>query len=205
MHVDGSRDAQLTNRSGYLLAQFLSRTTNKRTDKYGGDILNRARIIFDIAAAVRERVKDPSFALGIKVNSVEFQDDGFSPEECKALCRALEEHGFDFVELSGGTYQALAFNHRRESTRRREAFFLDFADMIAPELTKTKTYVTGGLRTAKAMVDALGTVDGVGLARTVCDEFDLPAKLLRGEVHSAIDNLVDQENFAISNMAAGAQ
>ncbi|KAJ3544864.1 hypothetical protein NM208_g2817 [Fusarium decemcellulare] len=205
LHKAGFDGIQLHSAHGYLLAQFLSPTTNKRTDKYGGSIENRSRLIFEIADAIRERVNDPSFVLGIKVNSVEFQDEGFSTDDCKVLCRNLEKHGFDFVELSGGTYQSLAFIHRRESSKKREAFFLEFADSIIPELSKTKAYVTGGLRTVKAMVDALDTVHGVGLGRPATHEFDLPAKILKGEANSALDLLLDDQNFAVTNVAAGTQ
>lgn len=196
---------QLHAAHGYLLAQFLAETTNKRTDEYGGSLSNRARIIFEISDAIRARIQDPSFIIGIKVNSVEFQEGGFSPDDCRTLCIELERHGFDFVELSGGTYQELGFKHARESTKKREAFFLEFADSIVKELEKTKTYVTGGLRTVKGMVDALDTVDGVGLARPVTHEFDLPAKILRGEVPSAINILLDEQDFATTNVAAGTQ
>ncbi|KLU93055.1 hypothetical protein MAPG_11994, partial [Magnaporthiopsis poae ATCC 64411] len=144
LYKAGYDGIQLHGAHGYLLAQFLAPTTNKRTDQYGGSLENRSRIIFEIAAAIRERVPDKSFSLSIKLNSVEFQDGGFPPEDCKALCAALDKHGFDFVELSGGTYEEMGFKHHRESSKKREAFFLDFADAIAPELTKTKCYVTGG-------------------------------------------------------------
>ena len=94
--------------------------------------------------------------VGIKLNSVEFQAGGFSAEGCRELCNTLENEGqFDFVELSGGTYELLTFGHKRESTKKREAFFLEFAEAIVPGLQKTKTYVTGGLRTVGAMVEAL--------------------------------------------------
>lgn len=63
---------------GYLLAQFLAQSTNRRTDKYGGSLENRARIIFEIAEEVRRRTK-PDFILGIKLNSVEFQEKGRPP------------------------------------------------------------------------------------------------------------------------------
>lgn len=201
----GYDGVQLHGAHGYLLAQFLSQTTNKRTDEYGGSLVNRARLIFQISDAIRARIPDRSFIIGIKVNSVEFQQGGFSTEDCRALCGELEQHGFDFVELSGGTYQELGFSHKRESTKKREAFFLDFADSIVKELNKTKAYVTGGLRTVKGMVGALETVDGVGLARPVTHEFDLPAQILRGEVQSAIDTLLDEQDFAATNVAAGTQ
>ncbi|KAI7579252.1 FMN-linked oxidoreductase, partial [Hortaea werneckii] len=195
---------QLHGAHGYLLAQFLSPTTNLRTDQYGGSLANRARLILEIAQEIRSRTS-PSFILGIKLNSVEFQDRGFDPEEAKQLCAMLEENRFDFVELSGGTYESLAFVHKRESSKRREAFFMEFADLIAPALTKTRTYVTGGFKTVGAMVNALNTVDGVGLARPVCQEPRFCADVLAGKVKGAIKMQLDNDNFGITNVAAGTQ
>ncbi|CAN9337007.1 unnamed protein product [Alternaria alternata] len=195
---------QLHGAHGYLLAQFLSPTTNKRTDKYGGSLENRARIVTEIGQEVRKRTSS-NFVLGIKLNSVEFQDKGFGTEEAATLCKLLEDNSFDFVELSGGTYEKLAFGHQRESTKKREAFFLEFAEKITPSLSKTKTYITGGLKSAAAMVDALKTVDGVGLARPVCLEPELPRQIINGEVHAAIDQLTDDNDFGMTNVAAGTQ
>lgn len=195
---------QLHGAHGYLLAQFLSPTTNRRTDKYGGSLENRARLIIEIAQEVRKRTK-PDFILGIKLNSVEFQDRGFEPEEAKQLCAMLEQNGFDFVELSGGTYEKLAFVHQRDSTKKREAFFMEFADLIAPALSKTKVYVTGGFKTVGAMVGALKTVDGIGLGRPVCQEFHLPKDMLEGKVKGAIKQRIDENDFGLSNLVAGTQ
>ncbi|KAF2465034.1 NADH oxidase [Lindgomyces ingoldianus] len=189
---------------GYLIAQFLSETTNLRTDSYGGTIPNRARIIVEIAAAIRSRVS-PSFILGIKLNSVEFQARGFQPSDAREICKILEENRFDFVELSGGTYEQLGFVHKRESTKKREAFFIEFADMIVPVLKETKAYVTGGFHTASAMVDALKTVDGVGLARPVCQEPRLCKDILSGKVNSVIQKVFDENDFMIQNLVAGTQ
>lgn len=69
---------------GYLLAQFLSPTTNRRTDKYGGSLENRIRLIVEIADDCRMLVSK-SFILGIKINSVEFQDKGFTPKEARLV------------------------------------------------------------------------------------------------------------------------
>ncbi|KAF1915733.1 hypothetical protein BDU57DRAFT_518856 [Ampelomyces quisqualis] len=195
---------QLHGAHGYLLAQFLSPTTNQRTDKYGGSLENRARIITDIGKEVRRRTSK-SFVLGIKLNSIEFQDKGFDTQEAATLCKLLEENSFDFVELSGGTYERPAFAHKRESTKKREAFFLEFAEKIAPSLAKTRTYVTGGLKTASAMVGALETVDGVGLARPVCLEPELPRQIISGEVYAAINQLTDDNDFGATHVAAGTQ
>lgn len=206
LHKAGYDGIELHGAHGYLLAQFLSQTTNKRTDNYGGSLTNRSRIIIEIADAIRERVPaSTGFILGIKINSVEFQESGFQPEEAKELVSLLEKHSFDFVELSGGTYESLAFKHKRESTKKRESFFLDFAEQIVTSLTKTKSYVTGGLKTAGAMVKSLDVVDGVGLARPAAGEFLLPKNILEGKVQGAIEPKLDPDNFGIQNVAAGTQ
>ncbi|KAG8628475.1 hypothetical protein KVT40_004348 [Elsinoe batatas] len=204
MEKAGYDGIQLHGAHGYLLAQFLSPTTNHRTDQYGGSLENRARLILEIAQAVRRQVSE-GFIVGIKLNSVEFQDKGFEPEEAKKLCSLLEQNKFDFVELSGGTYESLAFGHKRDSTKKREAFFLEFADLIAPVLSQTRTYVTGGFKTVGAMVKSLETVDGVGLARPVCQEPRLAKDMLEGKVNGAIELLLDDNDFGITNVAAGTQ
>ena len=203
LHKAGYDGAELHGAHGYLLAQFLAPSTNHRDDQYGGSLTNRARLIMEVATRIRSRVPS-SFILGIKVNSVEFQAGGFSTAEAKDLCTELEAHQFDFVELSGGTYEELAFSHKRESTKKREAFFLDFAEAIVPTLTKTRTFITGGFKTVGAMVNALKTVDGVGLARPVCQEPRLCADILNGKVKGAIKQRLDEANFGLTNVGAGS-
>ncbi|KAK4452509.1 hypothetical protein QBC34DRAFT_26428 [Podospora aff. communis PSN243] len=201
----GFDGVELHGAHGYLLAQFLAQGTNKREDEYGGLLSNRARIVMEIVREVKRRVPEEGFMVGIKINSVEFQKGGFGTEECRWLCGELQRQRLDFVELSGGTYEVLAFEHKRESSRRREAYFLEFADMIVPQLTKTRAYVTGGLRTVSGMVRALETVHGVGLARPVCHEFDLPKRILSGEAQGAIDYLLDDQDYLLTDVAAGTQ
>jgi 2,4-dienoyl-CoA reductase-like NADH-dependent reductase (Old Yellow Enzyme family) len=189
---------------GYLIAQFLSCTTNHRTDKYGGSVKNRTQIIVEIAEAIRSRVSS-RFIIGIKLNSVEFQEKGLNPEEAREICRILEEKKFDFVELTGGTYEKLAFGHQRDSTKKREGFFLEFAELIAPVFSKTKTYITGGFKTVGAMNTALESIDGVGLARTLAQEPRLCKDILNGEITGARKQTTDDNDFGITNIAAGAQ
>jgi 2,4-dienoyl-CoA reductase-like NADH-dependent reductase (Old Yellow Enzyme family) len=202
LQAAGFDGIQLHAAHGYLLAQFLSKTTNKRTDEYGGSLRNRARITLQIADAIREKL--PGFILGIKINSVEFQDQGFTPPEAVGLCALLEEAKFDWVELSGGTYEDLGpLDGKRASTREREGFFLEFAEMI--KLRDTKIYITGGLRTVQGMVAALSTVDGVGLGRPAAQEFSLPNAILQRKVTGAIEQQVDQSSFGLTTMVAGTQ
>lgn len=96
-HEAGMDGVQVHCAHGYLLAQFLSLTTNKRTDEYGGSFENRSRIVFEIIEEIHRRVPDPKFIVCVKLNSVEFQPGGQTPEDCRNLCVKLEEARVDFI------------------------------------------------------------------------------------------------------------
>lgn len=139
---------------GYLLAQFLSPTTNRRTDAYGaGSIEDRVRVVAEVCVAVRARTR-PGFVLAIKLNSAEFQAGGLTPGDAGALAGALQRGGagVDYIELSGGTLEDFGLGRRGESsTGAREAFFLEFSERVVPALgpagqRRTKVFITGGLR-----------------------------------------------------------
>ncbi|KAF2141925.1 uncharacterized protein K452DRAFT_249626 [Aplosporella prunicola CBS 121167] len=199
----GGDGIQVHGAHGYLLAQFLNPETNKRTDQYGGPIENRARIITEIAKAVRKRTQ-PGFVMSIKLNSTEFQDKEFQAAEAKKLCAILEEHEFDFVEISGGSYEDLGFLHnKRDSTKKREAYFFEFAEIMAPNLKKTKAYLVGGLRTVGAMVKVLNTVDGVALGRPTCQEPRICKDIIEGKVKGAIVQKIDAGDYLMNTVAAG--
>lgn len=191
-HKAGFDGVQVHCAHGYLLAQFLSLTTNLRDDEYGGNLENRSRIIFEIIDEIKRRVQDPTFMICVKLNSVEFQPGGQTPDDCKNLCLKLEQAGIDFVDLSGGTFEGRAFEHKKESTKARESYFIEFAEMIRPLLKKTKVYVTGGFRTASGMVNAIqdGACDGVGIGRPLGAEPFLCKEILEGKVTGAIENFV---------------
>ncbi|KAI1416085.1 NADH:flavin oxidoreductase/NADH oxidase-like protein [Hypoxylon sp. FL1857] len=197
---------QLHGAHGYLIAQFLSERTNQRTDEYGGSLENRMRLVLEIGREIKRRIK-PGFIVGIKLNSVEFQDKGITPAEAKVLCEELEELGFDYVELSGGNHEDFGYNDKKkDSTLKREAYFLEFVKDIVPHLSKTRKFLTGGFRTTAAMVSALDNLDGIGLGRPATQEPRFPTNVLAGKVTAAIkarDEILDQ--VLVHLTAAGAQ
>ncbi|KAL6250324.1 hypothetical protein RBB50_002625 [Rhinocladiella similis] len=203
-HKAGFDGVQVHCAHGYLLAQFLSPTTNHRTDEYGGDLTNRSRIVFEIIEEIQRRVPDPSFIICVKLNSVEFQDKGTTPENARDLCLKLEEARVDFVDLSGGTFEARAFEHKKQSTIAREAYFIEFAEMIRPLLKKTKVFVTGGFRSASGMVKAVagGACDGVGIGRPLAAEPYIVKELLEGKATGALENLVP---LPLNTQSSGTQ
>lgn len=173
---------------GYLISQFLSPLANQRTDEWGGSPDRRRRFLIEVVRAVRAAV-GPGFPVSVKLNSADFQRGGFDSDESMAAVDALEAEGIDLLEISGGTYEAAAMfaeQAPRESTRRREAFFLEYAEQVRAR-TRLPLMVTGGFRSRAAMEEALqgGAVDLIGLARPLAVTPDLPARLLRGELDAA--------------------
>lgn len=174
---------------GYLLSQFLSPRINQRQDKWGGSLENRARIIRRIIVGVRE-VVGTDFPIGVKLNSADFQKGGFSFEDCISLAKWLGEDSVDLLEISGGTYEQLSLigvepTEVRESTRKREAYFIEYAQRIK-ESAQIPVMITGGFRSREVMEQAIesGEVDIVGLARPLCTEPDCSAKLIEQSIQT---------------------
>ena len=191
----GFEGVQLHGAHGYLISEFLSPLTNKRTDQWGGSIENRTRFLLEIYKAVRAATSE-NFIISVKLNSADFQKGGITEEEVISVFKAIDEAGIDLIEISGGTYEAPAMagaksNQRKESTIAREAYFLDFAEKIRKEV-KCKLMVTGGFRTVKGMNAALesGACDFIGIARPLAVETDLTDRLIAGkDVRYAVEQI----------------
>ncbi|CAE6434242.1 unnamed protein product [Rhizoctonia solani] len=193
LYLAGFDGVQLHAAHGYLLTQFLSPLTNLRTDAWGGALEGRAKIMLEIINAIRRRCPS-SFSISVKLNSQDFLVGGFTAADSLALCVLLEQHNVDFVEISGGTYDSMvaAFTYSRESTRKREAHFIEFSEKLRQRLTETKVVLTGGFKTADGMARAIedGACDFVGLARTTAAEPRLGASLLATRTTRARPTLV---------------
>lgn len=181
----GFDGVQIHGAHGYLVSQFLSPLANQRTDEWGGSPEKRRRFVIEIARAIRAEI-GPDAAMGIKLNSADFQRGGFSEDESIAVVHALAAEGIDLLEISGGTYSSAAMlgvdPSLKESTRQREAYFLDYALRVRAELPELPLMLTGGFRTADAMNDAVasGAIDVVGLGRPLTIEPDVPGQFLDG-------------------------
>jgi len=169
---------------GYLFSQFLSPLANVRTDEWGGSPGKRMRFLVETIRAIRSRVS-ASFALGVKLNSADFQRGGFSEDESAAVIEALNGEGVDLVEITGGTFESPVMQDgkiTKDSTLAREAYFLDYARKVR-DLATMPLMLSGGIRTAATTRRILEerSVDVVGFARPFAVCPDLPRKLLAGE------------------------
>lgn len=195
----GFTGVQVHGAHGYLLSSFLSPVTNQRTDQWGGSLENRARFLLQAVRAVRQAV-GPAFPVAVKLNSDDFRKGGFSNEECLQVVKWLNDEKIDLLEISGGTYeQPRLLGHtgaadsvkdeqpaQRESTKKREAYFLNYARAIR-EVATMPLMVTGGFRSREAMEEALsdGVCDVIGLGRPLCTHPDTPKQLMNGKIDRA--------------------
>ena len=182
----GFTGVQIHAAHGYLISQFLSPLTNLRSDQWGGDINNRARVLVEIVKQVRQSVSS-DFCISVKLNSADFQKGGFDLDDAIAVVERLNELGVDLVELSGGSYESPAMQgkvtekegEKTERTLRREAYFVDFAREIA-QVAKMPIMVTGGILRRAVALEALEKdsadigVEMLGIAQAMAFQPDLP-------------------------------
>ncbi|MGW4372379.1 NADH:flavin oxidoreductase/NADH oxidase family protein [Streptomyces albidoflavus] len=191
---------------GYLLSQFLSPLVNTRTDRWGGPLENRARMLLDIVRAVREAVS-PSFAVAVKLNSADFQRGGFDADDARRVIALLEPLGVDLVELSGGSYESPAMTGRSTDTRTqaREAYFLDLAEDLV-RTSPLPLMLTGGITrraTAQRVLDSGVAVVGMGTALAVTP--DLPDRWRQGHEAERAMRPVNWSDKALASAASMAQ
>ena len=196
----GFTGAQVHAAHGYLLSEFLSPRSNQRDDEYGGSLENRARALLECVASVRAAV-GPDFPVSVKINSADFQKGGFAFEDSLQVVQWLEAAGVDLIEISGGTSEQPKLlgvegveeqedQFVKESTRAREAYFVDFAQAMQEKVT-VPLMVTGGFRRRDVMEQVVeeGSADVIGLGRPMCVMTDAPKRLLEG-----LDELPRYEN-----------
>jgi 2,4-dienoyl-CoA reductase-like NADH-dependent reductase (Old Yellow Enzyme family) len=154
----GCDGVELHSAHGLTLSQFLSPHYNKRTDAYGGNPENRARMLLETCDEIR-RVAGYDFQIWVKLNCSDGLDDGISDADFLFTCSELSKKGVDAIEVSGEFYPATS----------EGAYFSASAALAAAEIS-TSVILTGGNRNAREMTDALKTkVECFGMARPFLD------------------------------------
>lgn len=157
---------------GFLLSQFLSPLFNKRSDKYGGAIARRMRLLPETIEATRAAVGQ-NFPIAVKLNSSDQLEGGFAEDDALEVVAALDRTPVDLIDISGGTYFPGAKS--ASDGAGRGPYFIEFAKRARAVTTKP-LMLTGGFKTRTQAEDAVasGAVDIVGLARALVLEPSLP-------------------------------
>lgn len=175
---------QLHAAHGFLISQFLSPYFNRRTDRYGGSLENRARLLLETYEAVRAAVGD-DYPVLVKINAEDFIDGGFSVDDMVAACRLLERAGIDAVEMSGGTVaEASRYSACRPevAVRPEEELYYRDAARRYKEAIGVPLVLVGGIRSFEAAERAVaeGLADAVSLSRPLVVEPRLVARWKSG-------------------------
>ncbi len=97
----GFQALEIHSAHGYLLHQFLSPLSNRRTDEYGGSLENRMRLTREVAAAVR-KVWPERLPLFVRVSATDWVEGGWDIEQSVELARTLKAEGVDLIDCSSG-------------------------------------------------------------------------------------------------------
>ncbi|MBH0092003.1 oxidoreductase [Pseudoalteromonas sp. SCQQ13] len=168
---------ELHSAHSYILAGFLSSYYNKRDDEYGGSIENRARLLLEVIAAIRERVGQ-NFPLWVRLDAHELNTPGgITLEDCIAVSKMVEQAGVNAVSISayatlttGSAFTAAPLVHK-------PAGFLDWAAAVKKEVS-IPVIAVGRLEPdiADAAI-ASGKCDFIAMGRKLLADPELPNKL----------------------------
>ncbi len=172
---------------GYILAQFLSKKINHRTDEYGGALENRTRIIFEIIDGIRTQC-GKEFLLGLRLSPERF---GMELSEIKEICkRLIDENQIDFLDISLWD----SFKMPEEEQHQDKSLLAHFTDM---DFKEVKLTVAGKIMTAKNVQDLLDAdVDFVSIGRGAILHHDFPKLVEENPDFTPIPLPVTREHLA---------
>jgi 2,4-dienoyl-CoA reductase-like NADH-dependent reductase (Old Yellow Enzyme family) len=144
---------------GYLLHQFLSPISNRRTDQYGGSLENRLRYPLEVFDAVRAAFPENK-PVGIKVSSTDWVEGGWDVEQTVELAKELKKRGVDWIDASSGGVSP------QQKIPLGPGYQVQFAERLK-QATGVNTIAVGLITEAKQAEDivASGKADMVALAR----------------------------------------
>jgi 2,4-dienoyl-CoA reductase-like NADH-dependent reductase (Old Yellow Enzyme family) len=184
---------------GFLLSQFLSPALNKRTDEYGGELENWARLLLEVVRSVRETV-GPAYPVLIKMNSEDFLPGGMSSAEAVEVSDWLQKASIDAIEFSGGTMNSpkefVPVRSGSLKTREQEVYYRQAAKLYKQKVT-VPLILVGGIRSYEVAEELVrdGTADYISLSRPLICEPGLIKRWRQGDRRKS-DCVSDNACFA---------
>ena len=165
--------------TGYLLSQFVSPRTNRRTDAYGGTIEDRIRFPLEVLQRVKDRVGD--FPVGYRFLAEEWLPDGLGLKESTVLAKALAANGIAYISVMGGTYESF-FLPEVVARSKKPGYMVSLAAAVR-RAVKVPVIAAGRISTparAESILNS-GKADLIGLARMLWVDPGWPARARKGE------------------------
>lgn len=180
---------------GWLLSQFLSPFTNKRTDGYGGSLENRMRFPLEVLRRVRERLGNKQ-VVSIRVSGSERRNGGFTPEDIAVFLSKAQEYA-DFAEISSEDFAYMfgpAFMPHGQNVELSER-------IKKTGLVNIPIFAIGSISSPEFAEDIVksGKADGVSMSRALIADPYLPRKAAAGEADDIVPclrclNCTDNDN-----------
>ena len=163
---------------GWLINQFLSPLTNRRTDEYGGCIENRARLLLEILDSVRAAV-GPGFPIELRMSGEECIPGGYTVEDGIAVAKLVEDK-IDLLQVSTGTHEG-CFHRTHPPMYAPRGVNVHYAAEIKKHV-KVPVATLGALNDPAQMEEiiASGQADVVEMARALIADPELPRKAVQG-------------------------
>lgn len=175
----GFSAVELVGNSGYLISEFLSTITNKRTDRFGGDATGRATFLVEIIKAIRQRV-GKGFPITCKLSIDEFMGVRNTIEDSKIIARLAQDAGADNIHCWAGWHEAPVPMMPMSVPR---GAFVYLAEAIKKVVTVPVTAV--GRITDPVLADRIiaeGKADLVVMGRALIADPELPNKAAQGRL-----------------------
>ncbi len=175
----GADGVELHMAHGYLLCAFLSPFSNRRSDRYGGDLEGRTRFARNVLHAVRNRV-GPDFPIVCRISADEYLDGGLRIEETTQIARILEQEGADALHVSACNAASGYLNQPTYYVE--EGVFVHLAQAIKSAV-RLPVIAVGRIRNP-VMADQIvrdGKADLVSMGRALIADPYLQKKLKRGD------------------------
>lgn len=180
---------QIHGAHGYLIHEFLSPLSNKRTDEYGGSFENRIRFLVEISDAVRAAIGE-SIPMVTRISATDWVEGGWDVNQSAELAKVLKDRGTDMLDVSGGGLDP------RQKLDPKPGYQVPFAAQIRRE-SGMSTGTVGLITEAKQAEEILqnGEADAILMARLFLrdpyfplraaaelgDEIEWPKQYLRGK------------------------
>ncbi|MDE2345813.1 MAG: FAD-dependent oxidoreductase [Gammaproteobacteria bacterium] len=169
---------------GYLLTQFLSPFSNRRSDAYGGSTENRRRFLDEVISAIRKRAGS-DFTVTIRLSADEMVPGGLTPNDCADLAAWLETRGLSAIHVSVGNYASYAKGRMIPPMAVEDAPLVHYAAQVR-ERVKIPVIAVGKLRTPALAESVLanGQADFIALGRELLADPDWPLRAKTGHTAS---------------------
>jgi 2,4-dienoyl-CoA reductase-like NADH-dependent reductase (Old Yellow Enzyme family) len=170
---------------GFFLSQLLCPRYNDRTDQYGGDIRNRARVLLEVMETVRQAV-GPDYPVLVKLNAQDFVENGMELEEAIQVGLMLEDKGVNAIELSGGLLNNPNVLQTHIRSDADEAYLQNEARAFQEKI-KVPLILVGGIRSynvARQLIEQ-GVTDYISMCRPFICEPDLVNRWQSGNLTKA--------------------